>query len=44
MLLAGSENAGVGFADGMRILRAGGRALDAVTGAGSASLSRSGGG
>jgi beta-aspartyl-peptidase (threonine type) len=30
MLLVGSENAGVGFADGMRILRAGGRALDAV--------------
>jgi L-asparaginase / beta-aspartyl-peptidase len=30
MLLVGSENAGVGFADGMRILRRGGRALDAV--------------
>src|SRR5215468_9625625 len=30
MLLVGSENAGVGFADGMRILRAGGPALDAV--------------
>ena len=30
MLLVGSENAGVGLADGMRILRAGGRALDAV--------------
>ena len=30
MLLVGSENAGVGFADGMRVLRAGGRALDAV--------------
>jgi L-asparaginase / beta-aspartyl-peptidase len=30
MLLVGSENAGVGFADGMQILRAGGRALDAV--------------
>ena len=30
MLLVGSENAGVGFADGMRVLRAGGQALDAV--------------
>jgi beta-aspartyl-peptidase (threonine type) len=30
MRLVGSENAGVGFADGMRILRAGGRTLDAV--------------
>src|SRR5262245_57826487 len=30
MLLVGSENARVGFADGMRILRRGGRALDAV--------------
>ena len=30
MLLVGSENAGVRFADGMRVLRAGGRALDAV--------------
>jgi len=30
MLLVGSENAGVGFADGMRVLRGGGRALDAV--------------
>jgi beta-aspartyl-peptidase (threonine type) len=30
MLLVGSENAAVGFADGMRILRRGGRALDAV--------------
>ena len=30
MLLVGSENAGVGFADAMRILRAGGQALDAV--------------
>ena len=30
MLLVGSENAGVGFADGMRVLRRGGRALDAV--------------
>jgi beta-aspartyl-peptidase (threonine type) len=30
MLLVGSENAAIGFADGMRILRAGGRALDAV--------------
>src|SRR5215471_17753491 len=30
LLLVGSENAGVGFADGMRILRAGGPALDAV--------------
>src|SRR5262245_57937593 len=30
MLLVGSENARVGFADGIRILRAGGRALDAV--------------
>jgi len=30
MLLVGSENAQVGFADGMRILRRGGRALDAV--------------
>src|SRR5262245_673095 len=30
MLLVGSENAGAGFADGIRILRAGGRALDAV--------------
>lgn len=30
MLLVGSENAEVGFADGMRILRTGGRALDAV--------------
>src|SRR5215470_2828877 len=30
MLLVGSENAGVGFADGMRILRRGGQALDAV--------------
>lgn len=30
MLLVGSENAGVGFADGMRVLRTGGRALDAV--------------
>jgi len=30
LLLVGSENAGVGFADGMRILRAGGQALDAV--------------
>jgi beta-aspartyl-peptidase (threonine type) len=30
MLLVGSENAGVGFGDGMRILRAGGHALDAV--------------
>src|SRR5262249_43488850 len=30
MLLVGSENARVGFADGMRILRAGGPALDAV--------------
>ena len=30
MLLVGSENAGVGFADGMRVLRAGGRALVAV--------------
>jgi beta-aspartyl-peptidase (threonine type) len=30
MLLVGSENAGVGFAGGMRILRRGGRALDAV--------------
>ncbi|HEY7600945.1 MAG TPA: isoaspartyl peptidase/L-asparaginase [Methylomirabilota bacterium] len=30
MLLVGSDNARVGFADGMRILRRGGRALDAV--------------
>jgi hypothetical protein len=30
MLLVGSENARVGFADGMSILRRGGRALDAV--------------
>ena len=30
MLLVGSENAGVGFADGMRILRRGGRAMAAV--------------
>ena len=30
MLLVGSENAAMGFADGMRILRRGGRALDAV--------------
>jgi beta-aspartyl-peptidase (threonine type) len=30
MLLVGSENAGVGFAAGMRVLRRGGRALDAV--------------
>jgi beta-aspartyl-peptidase (threonine type) len=30
MLLVGSENAAVGFPDGMRILRRGGRALDAV--------------
>jgi isoaspartyl peptidase/L-asparaginase-like protein (Ntn-hydrolase superfamily) len=30
MLLVGSENARVGFADGMRVLRRGGRALDAV--------------
>ena len=30
MLLLGSENAAVGFADGMRILRRGGRAMDAV--------------
>src|SRR5215831_5210478 len=30
LLLVGSENAGVGFVDGMRVLRAGGRALDAV--------------
>src|SRR5215470_16771687 len=30
MLLVGSENAGVGFQDGMRIFRRGGRALDAV--------------
>ena len=30
MLLVGSENAVVGFADGMRVLRAGGRALVAV--------------
>src|SRR5574339_178665 len=30
MLLVGSENAAVGFADGMRVLRRGGRALDAV--------------
>jgi beta-aspartyl-peptidase (threonine type) len=30
MLLVGSENAGVGFAAGMRILRRGGSALDAV--------------
>lgn len=30
MLLVGSENARVGFADGMRILRRGGQALDAV--------------
>jgi beta-aspartyl-peptidase (threonine type) len=30
MLLVGSENAKVGFADGMRVLRRGGRALDAV--------------
>src|SRR5215471_14005403 len=30
MLLVGSANARVGFADGMRILRRGGRALDAV--------------
>src|SRR5262245_38934836 len=30
MLLVGSENARVGFADGMRILRRGGRALNAV--------------
>lgn len=30
MLLVGSENAGVGFADGMKVLRRGGRALDAV--------------
>src|SRR5262245_25942296 len=30
MLLVGSENAGVGFAEGMCILRAGGPALDAV--------------
>src|SRR5438093_5078292 len=30
MLGVGSENAGVGFADGLRVLRAGGRALDAV--------------
>jgi beta-aspartyl-peptidase (threonine type) len=30
MLLVGSENAGVGFADAMRVLRAGGPALDAV--------------
>jgi L-asparaginase / beta-aspartyl-peptidase len=30
LLLVGSENARVGFADGMRILRRGGRALDAV--------------
>jgi beta-aspartyl-peptidase (threonine type) len=30
MLLVGSENARVGFSDGMRILRRGGRALDAV--------------
>lgn len=32
MLLVGSENATVGFADGMRILRRGGSALDAVEG------------
>jgi beta-aspartyl-peptidase (threonine type) len=30
ILLAGSENARVGFADGMRVLRRGGRAIDAV--------------
>src|SRR5262249_55282575 len=30
MLLGGSEKAGVGFVEGMRVLRAGGRALDAV--------------
>jgi isoaspartyl peptidase/L-asparaginase-like protein (Ntn-hydrolase superfamily) len=30
MLLVGSDNAQVGFAEGMRILRRGGRALDAV--------------
>ena len=30
MLLVGSDNARVGFDDGMRILRRGGRALDAV--------------
>jgi beta-aspartyl-peptidase (threonine type) len=30
MLIVGSENAKVGFADGMRVLRRGGRALDAV--------------
>jgi isoaspartyl peptidase/L-asparaginase-like protein (Ntn-hydrolase superfamily) len=30
MLLVGSENAAVGFTDGMRVLRRGGRALDAV--------------
>src|SRR5262245_50879674 len=30
MLLVGSENAGYGFAEGMRVLRRGGRALDAV--------------
>ena len=30
LLLVGSENAGVGFADGMKVLRRGGRALDAV--------------
>ncbi|HEV8437684.1 MAG TPA: isoaspartyl peptidase/L-asparaginase [Methylomirabilota bacterium] len=30
MLLVGSENAAVGFPDGMRVLRRGGRALDAV--------------
>lgn len=30
MLLIGSVNAGIGFADGMEILRAGGSALDAV--------------
>ena len=33
MLLVGSENAGVGCADGMRVLRAGGRALDGARGA-----------
>jgi hypothetical protein len=30
MRRVGSENARVGFAEGMRVLRAGGRALDAV--------------
>jgi len=30
ILLVGSENARIGFADGMRVLRRGGRALDAV--------------